>query len=185
MNTGENKGRLFCLDALRGLDMLFLTWVGPFLSVLLAWLGLPGDGFWRRQLTHPAWGGFTAWDQIMPCFIFMCGGAVPLALKRYLTEDGRPPRVFFVHIGKRFAMLWALGLFVAGRITSFDIMEIRLYNNTLEAIAVGYVIAALALLIKVQWMRFALPFVLAFGYTALLAGFGDMTPNGNACVGQG
>ena len=45
MNTGENKGRLFCLDALRGLDMLFLTWVGPFLSVLLAWMELPGDGF--------------------------------------------------------------------------------------------------------------------------------------------
>ena len=179
MNTGENKGRLFCLDAMRGLDMLFLTWVGPFLSVLLAWLGLPGDGFWRRQLTHPAWGGFTAWDQIMPCFIFMCGAAVPLALKRYLTEDGRSTRAFFVHIGKRFALLWVLGLFVAGRITSFDIMEIRLYNNTLEAIAAGYVIAALALLIKVRWMRFALPFVLAFGYTALLAGFGDMTPNGN------
>lgn len=179
MNTGENKGRLFCLDALRGLDMLFLTWVGPFLSVLLAWLGLPGDGFWRRQLTHPAWGGFTAWDQIMPCFIFMCGAAVPLALKRFVDEEGRPTRAFFTHIGKRFVMLWALGLFVAGRITSFDVMEIRLYNNTLEAIAVGYVIAALALLIKVRWMRFALPFALAFGYTALLAAFGDMTPEEN------
>ena len=175
----ENRGRLFCLDALRGLDMLFLTVAGPLLSAVFAWAGLPKTGFWRTQLSHPPWGGFTAWDQIMPCFIFMCGAAVPLALGRFLDADGRPTRAFFAHVGKRFAMLWALGLFVAGAITSLDGMQIKVYNNTLEAIAAGYVIAAFAFLVKTRWIRFALPFALAFGYTALLAAFGDMTPEGN------
>jgi len=177
MNSNEKKDRLFCLDALRGLDMIFLSW---FRGVAVAVLALFGNepAWLRAQFSHPSWGGFTAYDQIMPCFIFMCGAAVPLALGRFLS-DGRPTRAFFAHVGKRFAMLWILGMFVGGALTSLDVMCIRPYSNTLQAIAAGYVVAAFVFLVRSRWARFAIPFALAFLYAALLAAFGDMTPTGN------
>ena len=169
--------RLFCLDALRGLDMIFLSW---FTALAIAVLRcFPDPPEWLlAQLRHPPWGGFTAYDQIMPCFIFMCGAAVPYALRRYV-ENGRPTRGFFVHVGKRFALLWVLGMFTGGALTSLDVMQIRPYSNTLQAIAAGYVIAAFVFLARPVWLRFAIPFALAFLYAALLACFGDMTPAGN------
>ena len=176
MEEKKNE-RLFSLDLLRGLDMFLLSVGGPIWIAVNALWG-PFPHWVSRNFTH-VWGAFGLWDLIMPMFIFMCGAAVPLALNRFLDADGRPTRAFFTHIGKRFAMLWALGLFVAGAITSLDGMQIKVYNNTLEAIAAGYVIAAFAFLVKTRWIRFALPFALAFGYTALLAAFGDMTPEGN------
>ena len=61
-----NEERLYSLDLLRGLDMVFLTVVGPLVWAVHAGWGLP-DGF-LYQFTHP-WEGFAAWDIIMPLFI--------------------------------------------------------------------------------------------------------------------
>lgn len=171
------KERLFCLDALRGLDMLLLTVFQPLAVALIAWCG--GAPEWLRvQFTHPPWGGFTLHDQIMPCFIFMSGAAVPFALGRFL-KDGRATAAFWKHVAVRVVQLWILGMFVQGALTSFDIMKIKPYSNTLQAIASGYFVAALVLLAPSRAVRFAVPFVLAGVYTLLLALFGDMTPQGN------
>jgi predicted acyltransferase len=70
-------------------------------------------------------------------------------------------------------------MFIQGNLTSFDVMKIQPYSNTLQAIASGYVFAALVFLIPSRIMRFTVPFVLAAVYTALLAAFGDMSPAGN------
>ena len=83
----EKKERLFSLDVLRGLDMLFLCVVQPLIyTVCQAWC------WWdfekhpvTRQFEH-FWGGFTAYDLIMPLFIFMCGAAIPLALPKRLDR---------------------------------------------------------------------------------------------------
>ena len=178
------KERLFCLDALRGLDMLLLCVVQPLAVALIAWHGGAPDWL-REQFSHPSWGGFTLHDQIMPCFIFMSGAAVPLALARYL-DGGRPTVAFWKHIALRVATLWVLGMFIQGNIVSLDIMKIKPYSNTLQAIASGYLVSALALLVPARSVRFALPFVLAGVYTLLLELFGDMTPTGNFAqiVGQ-
>ena len=77
MRENSKSERLFCLDALRGLDMLLLTVVGPFFMAVNKGYGLP-EGV-LAQFRHP-WGGFTLWDIIMPLFIFMCGAAVPFGL---------------------------------------------------------------------------------------------------------
>ena len=66
----ESSGRLFSLDLLRGLDMVFLTVVGPLVWAVDAGWGLP-DGF-LYNFTHP-WEGFTPWGIIMPLFLFMYG----------------------------------------------------------------------------------------------------------------
>ena len=179
MNANVMKSeRLFCLDALRGLDMLFLTVLQGLILAVAGLFGGPSSSL-RYWLGHPSWGGFTAYDQIMPCFIFMCGAAVPLALKRFV-RDGRPTAAFWKHIAGRFALLWIAGMFIQGRLTTFDVMQISPYSNTLQAIAAGYVIAAFVFLVKVRWIRFAAPFALAGVYTLLLQTVGDPTsPTGN------
>ena len=98
MKTDE---RLFSLDALRGLDMIFLCLAKPVIVATAQALGC-GDVEaypFMRQFTHP-WGGFTAYDLIMPLFIFMCGAAVPFALPKRLNAEGRPTAAFWRHVAQ-------------------------------------------------------------------------------------
>ena len=170
------KERLCSLDVLRGLDMMLLTVFQPLVCAFNRSWKLPD---WvMYQCEHP-WGGFTVYDIIMPLFIFMCGAAVPLALKRRLDAEGRPTASFFKHIGWRFVYLWVLGMLCQGRIITLDPHQICYYTNTLQTIAAGYVIAAFALFIKNAKVRFALPFVLVTVYSLLLAFGGDYSKQGN------
>ncbi|MBR2837751.1 MAG: DUF5009 domain-containing protein [Kiritimatiellae bacterium] len=182
METNGNKhgcgGRLYSLDLLRGLDMLLLVVVGPFFAALNKTTPLP-DWF-MGQFRHN-WGGFTLWDIIMPLFIFMCGAAVPFALGRRLKE-GRPGRAYWLHVLSRAALLWVLGMVAQGRLLSLDILSINPFNNTLQAIAAGYIVAAAVFPVKSRRVRFAAPVVLALVYSALLAFFGDYTMEGNAAT---
>ena len=66
--------RLFCLDVLRGIDMLYLSVVAIILSPLLRTLGVSEPV--RMFFTGHPWGGFTLYDLIMPLFIFMAGAAL-------------------------------------------------------------------------------------------------------------
>ena len=172
----EKSKRLLSLDILRGLDMLLLTVVGPiFWAVNKAWT-MPEAV--QLQFRH-AWGGFTLWDIIMPLFIFMCGAAIPYALSKRLDEDGWATGAFWKHVLGRFALLWFCGLLVQGRLATLDPLQISPYNNTLQTIAAGYLIAALVMLIPVRALRFAVPIILAGAYGALLHLHGDYTQEGN------
>lgn len=174
------KERLFSLDALRGLDMLLLVAVAPVLRAVDAVWGLPGGV--RVQLCHP-WEGFTVYDLIMPLFIFMCGAAIPLSLERRLAGNGgRADAAYWRHVLGRVALLWGLGLVVQGRLLSFDPNLIRLYDNTLQAIAAGYLAVACAILIPSAKVRLAIPLACFAGYAALLHAFGDYSLNGNAAA---
>ena len=88
MKSEVSQRRLQSLDLLRGLDMMFLTVVGPLLWAVDAVWGLPDCVLF--QLTHP-WEGFTCWDIIMPMFLFMCGAAIPLSLERRIERAGGSP----------------------------------------------------------------------------------------------
>lgn len=183
MKLNEKSSRLFSLDALRGLDMLFLCVVQPLvMAVAKAW------GFADEQ-AHPFvaqfdhhWGGFTAYDLIMPLFIFMCGAAVPFALPKRLDAEGRPTAAFWKHVLSRVALLWILGMAAQGRLLEFDITRLSPFNNTLQTIACGYLIAAFALLIRRRWLQIALPLVLAVAYGLALAVDGDYSPDGNLAI---
>lgn len=174
-----SASRLRSLDLLRGLDMLLLTVIGPLLwGVHRVW-GLPP---WvREQLTHVSWEGLTLWDLIMPLFIFMCGAAVPFALPKRLT-NGKPGWPFWRHVLGRVALLWVLGMIAQGNLLTLNPDRIVFYNNTLQAIAAGYLIAALAFLIPWRGVRVALPLLLAGAYGLILATCGDYTPVGNAAL---
>ena len=173
----SKQGRLFSLDSLRGLDMVFLTVAVPILRAIDRVWGLPES--WVAQLNHP-WEGFTAYDLIMPLFIFICGAAIPLSLERRLAKSGgRADAAYARHVLGRVAMLWGLGLLVQGRILSFDWDRIRLYDNTLQAIAVGYLGVACAILIHSRLLRLAIPVVCFASYGFLMHFVGDYSLNGN------
>ena len=172
------RERLYSLDLLRGLDMFLLTVIGPFASALHRTTPLP-DAI--RGQFHHNWGGFTLWDIIMPLFIFMCGAAIPFALPKRMV-NGRAGLRYWRHVAARVALLWVLGMVAQGRLLSFDALLINPFNNTLQAIASGYLVAAAVLCIPSRKVRVAMPFVLAFGYAAFLHFGGDYTPEGNAAT---
>ena len=172
----KNSNRLLSLDILRGLDMLLLTVVGPlFWAVNKTWQ-MPEAV--QLQFKH-AWGGFTLWDIIMPLFIFACGAAVPYALSKRLDDDGWATGAFWKHVLGRFALLWFCGMLVQGHLATLDPMKISPYNNTLQAIAVGYLITAIVMLIPVRALRAIMPFILMGAYGALLHFSGDYSKDGN------
>lgn len=175
----HSSTRLLSLDVMRGLDMFFLVAIGPLLTVWQHTYGLPS---WLAvQLRHVDWEGLTAWDLIMPCFIFMCGAAIPFALPKRLV-NGRPTRAYWKHVFGRVALLWVLGMIVQGNLLSLNSAIISPYNNTLQTIAAGYLIAALLLLIPNRLVRYAIPIACAVGYGLLLACCGDYTPGGNFAI---
>ena len=168
--------RLISLDWLRGADMVLLTLIGPIMWGVHKTWQLPAG--LMRQFTHE-WGSLYLWDLIMPLFIFICGAAVPLSLTKRLGPDGKSNLAYWKHVCGRVAMLWFFGLIVQGNLLQLDLKTLYPYSNTLQAIAAGYFIAALATLIRSRKVRFALPFVLAAMYSLPLAWCGDYSMEGN------
>ena len=173
------KDRLFCLDLLRGLDMFYLAVVSVALPPLFKALGFsPG---WERFFCSHPWEGFTLYDLIMPLFIFMCGAAVPLSLGRRLKE-GKPAPGYWRHVWLRVAMLWVLGMLAQGNLATLDLHRISFYSNTLQTIAVGYLVAAWVITLKPWRVRVAIPLVLALAYALIVHFGGDYTKEGNVTM---
>ena len=171
-STAENK-RLFSLDALRGLDMILLTIIAPLVNAAQrGWKCFP-DSF-MHQFNH-YWGGFTLFDIIMPLFIFMCGAAIPLALEKRLAAGGG----FWRHVLGRVALLWAAGGLVQGDWITLDPLSISPFSNTLQSIAVGYLVVAAVLYTRKNVLAIVVPVVCAVVYTVALAAYGDYSEFGN------
>ena len=169
--------RLFSLDCLRGLDMLLLTVLTPLICAADDAWKLPD---WVMMHCRHDWGVLSLHDVIMPCFIFMCGAAVPFALGRRM-DHGRPTAGFWRHVATRFALLYVLGSIVQCNLLSFDPMQIHVFYNTLQVIGVAYVMTALVMLIPSAAVRIAIPVasVLAMGLIVHLCGGGDYSQTGN------
>ena len=148
------KKRLASLDILRGADMFLLLFLGPVLrSICKLWPD--GTAWLSPQLQHVSWEGFVAWDIIMPLFLFMSGITIPFSMARY-KEGLRPDKAFYLKLLKRFCLLFLLGWIVQGNLLEFDWKLFHPFANTLQAIAVGYVITALLFVhLDVKWQVIA------------------------------
>ena len=138
-----NGKRLESLDILRGFDLWLLLFIGPIAGALCSCTQGPVRDFIRVQTSHPAWGGFVLWDIIMPLFIFMSGITIPFSMAKY-RKGQRPDSGFWLKLAKRFFLLFFLGWIVQGNLLAFDWKVFHPFANTLQAIAVGYVVAAIA-----------------------------------------
>ena len=172
------KDRLASLDILRGFDLFMLVFFQPvFVAFARHWEDTPVFSFLLNQFEHVQWEGFSAWDLVMPLFLFMVGAAMPFSFEKYRKNPDKT--AIYKKITKRFIILFILGAVVQGRLLSLDPLQIRIYTNTLQAIAVGYVISAIFLLhLSKKWQIIATSLLL-IGYWAFLTFFGDFTPDGN------
>ena len=176
--------RLESLDVLRGFDLFCLV----ALEGILHPLGRAMDASWYNDFlwgfSHVQWEGFSSWDLVMPLFMFMAGVSMPFALSCYKAMPDK--WAVYRRIIKRVALLWIFGMMCQGNLLGLDPDRIYLYSNTLQAIAMGYLIAAMLFLhvrlsvqigtavalLLVYWG--AMQFITVDGY-----GGGNYTPDGN------
>jgi predicted acyltransferase len=177
------------LDALRGFDMFWIAGGESILNALAK--GLRSEWFNLHvipQTRHVRWEGFVAWDLIMPLFLFMVGVAMPFSLARRL-EKGDSKASLYLHVLLRVAILWVLGMIAQGRLLEYDLSRLRLYSNTLQAIAAGYLISTIILLHLRTWAQAVVTVCLLLVYWALLMwvpvpghGAGQLTEQGNLAI---
>lgn len=166
--TAAQSKRLVSIDVLRGFDMLwiiggaeaFLALVALFVSPLPEWL--------TNQFDHVEWEGFVAWDLIMPLFLFVSGASMPFSFSKW-AKGGGDRKGLYLRLARRLALLWILGMMVQGNLLAFDLERLALYSNTLQAIAAGYLVAAVLLLTAGVRAQVAVTAALLLGYWAILA----------------
>ncbi|MCE5266325.1 MAG: DUF5009 domain-containing protein [Planctomycetaceae bacterium] len=159
--------RVVSLDVLRGFTMLWIVGGAELLlnavkcfypdPVVVDALG--------RHLDHPQWEGFVAWDFIMPLFLFVVGAALPWAMAKRMGP-GQSLLATYWRILRRVVVLWVLGMLVQQVRYQPEVME--LYSNTLQAIAIGYLVTSVALLHLPLSGQIALFASLVLGYGGLL-----------------
>lgn len=177
-NTMNRQQRLSSLDALRGLVLFLLVFLQPVLWSLLSRIDAPFATALLYHLDHEVWEGFRFWDLVMPLFLFMSGTSMPFSFSRFLRGEA-PKSVAYRKIYRRFIILFVLGMIVQGNLLGFNLHAIYIYTNTLQAIAVGYVIAAL-LLLHFRWRGQLVGIaLLLLGYALPMTLCGDFTLEGN------
>lgn len=87
---------------------------------------------------------------------------------------------------KRVLLLWLFGMVVQGNLLSFDMQHIYLYSNTLQSIAVGYLVAALLFMFttwRTQMLAVIVCLLVYWGAMECIMvngfGGGDYTPTHN------
>lgn len=170
--------RLASLDILRGFDLFMLVFFQPvFVELAQHWANIPVFGFLLHQFEHEHWAGFRAWDLVMPLFLFMVGTAMPFSFDKFKKESNKSG--IYKKIIRRFVLLFIIGMIVQGNLLTLDPLSIRLYSNTLQSIAVGYLFSAIFLLHLSNRNQYIVTALLLVVYWILLTFFGDFTPEGN------
>jgi predicted acyltransferase len=142
--------RLVSLDAMRGFAMF---WIMGGRELLLAIVACLVKQHWlydavETQVTHPKWVGFVAWDMVMPVFLFLVGASMPFAFAKRVEREV-PLTTTYARIARRVLVLWFLGMLAQGSLLKFQVyglVGLELYSNTLQAIAVGYLVTSIALI---------------------------------------
>ena len=146
-----STARVRSLDALRGFDMFWIIGGGAIFMALGKALNLSWyNDYIIPQLKHPPWVGFTAWDMIMPLFMFIVGAAMPFAFAKRLARQSK--KRLYLHIVIRTIILFILGMVAQGDLLKYDLDKLHIYCNTLQAIAVGYLVSSILFLqFRLRW----------------------------------
>jgi predicted acyltransferase len=143
-SSPEIKGRILSVDALRGFDMLWITGGATIFISLNDAVHSSFTETMAAQMEHVPWQGFHFLDIIMPLFLFVTGVSMPLSFKK---RSQRPQGTTLVgHIFKRVVILWILGMIAQGNLLTYDGSQVAFFSNTLQAIAIGYLISSLFIL---------------------------------------
>ena len=173
----ENK-RLLSLDVLRGFDLFLLVALQPVLCAVLRQLDCEAlNNTLLYQLDHARWEGMRAWDLVMPLFLFMSGVTMPYSLPKYRTQNGGLK--VWMRVVKRFVLLFLLGMLVQGNILALNPERVYIYSNTLQAIAVGYLLTVPMVLYLKPKQQIAAIAALMVVYSIPMYLWGDWSAQGN------
>ena len=162
-----HPGRILSVDALRGFDMFWITGGNVVFLKLNEAIRSPLSATIANQLDHVPWQGFHFYDLIHPLFLFLVGVATPLSFQRRLASSSKA--TLWKHILKRVAILWFLGMIIQGHLLSYDFRQVAFYSNTLQTIAVGYLMASVLILYLDVSGQFLATLGLLLVYGAVLA----------------
>lgn len=176
--------RLESLDVLRGFDLFCLVALGKIVHKLSEATQAPVFDSILPCFNHVHWEGFSSWDLVMPLFMFMSGITIPFALSRY--KESSDKSLVYKRIAKRVILLWIFGMMCQGNLLALDPDRIYLYSNTLQAIAMGYLISALFFLHTKIRTQIIGAIILLLGYWMMMEfivignyGSGNYSPDGN------
>lgn len=137
--------RLVSLDTLRGFTMFWIMGGRELLLAIVACAYPAAYDAVETHVTHPRWEGFVVWDLIMPTFLFLVGASMPFAMAKW-RKPGTMWTSIYARIFRRVILLWILGMIAQGSLQKYELRSLELFSNTLQAIAVGYLFASIALL---------------------------------------
>src|SRR5262245_61351913 len=188
-SSGSVAGkRVMAIDALRGFDMFWIVGGQPLALAVAGLFAEPVPAWVSYQLEHAEWIGFTAWDLIMPLFLFVVGVAMPFSFTRRIDE-GHSMADLHWKIIRRTLILFVLGMAVQGHLLDFNLSTLHLYCNTLQAIAAGYLLAGFLMLNVGVVGQIAFTALMLVGYWLLLVyvpvpghGAGVLEPNANVAL---
>ena len=83
-------------------------------------------------------------------------------------QKGQSKVALYGKIFRRVAILWILGMIAQGNLLDFEYAKLHLFSNTLQAIAVGYLVAAVALIHLSVGLQVVLCLLLLVGYWLLM-----------------
>lgn len=176
--SGQKNGRMVSLDALRGLDMVFIIGLDA-LVYRLAPL-YPDSAAWRmirEQMGHRAWEGLTVYDMIFPLFVFLAGISMSFSLRRQMSSGCSAGRILR-KLWWRALVLVVLGWVINGAL-SWDTSQMR-YASVLGLIGLSGAMAGSWIVLSRSRLKGAL-----IGAAVILAAVGaaqglggDMTPCG-------
>lgn len=175
--SSTTQKRLESLDILRGFVLFLLVFLEPIINGLARCTNSEAFNLLASQFQHEPWVGIKFWDMVMPLFLFMTGMAMPFSFSKY-NEKTNKSKVY-KRILRRVALLWLFGLIVQGNILALDIKSIYLFSNTLQAIAVGYLVASVILLHFNTRQQIFLTTLLLLLYAVPMMLNGNFSPTSN------
>ena len=142
--TPASSERVLSIDALRGFDMFWITGGSVILLKLADAVRSPLTSAIAAQMDHAPWAGFRFYDLIHPLFLFVVGLVMPISFRRRLA--GATTISLWKHTLKRVVILWVLGMVLQGHLFDYQFSKLAFYSNTLQTIAIGYLIASVLIL---------------------------------------
>jgi predicted acyltransferase len=185
---GRLAGRVVSIDAIRGFDMFWIIGGGAVFASLHDISANPTTAWIYTQLNHVKWEGFRFEDLIMPLFLFIVGVVMPYSFAKR-SNAGQSKVRLYLHIIKRTVILFILGMIAQGNLLDYDLSKLHIFSNTLQAIAAGYIVAAIIMLnFGIRW-QIAVTGILLVLFWLLMAlvpvpghGAGVLTPDGNLAI---
>ncbi len=176
--------RLHSLDALRGLDMLFIIGLdGVFRTLSPLLLSEEGVQEIRRQMGHCPWDGLAFYDLIFPIFVFISGASMYYSFARAAEKEKKRLNLI-AKLWKRALILSVFGCMVnawemrASLTWPVQFDELR-YASVLGLIGISSALAGSAVIgLRRKWAAPILATAILVVVWCLQAFGGDMTPDG-------